>query len=360
MAKFFGIDSLDSLDSLNTESFAFGAGDYANGKIVDGYNIIRIKLHSPSATGTEGKDKIYGSVEDNNIVANGGNDIVYGGAGDDQISGVGGNDTLYGGDGEDHLYGGAGKDKLYAGDGNDDSLDGGSGNDTLYGGNYVTTFAPNLLAEQLFGGDGNDKIYGYNGADLLQGGKGDDKLVGGEGFDKLDGGTGNDKLYGGTGDDELLGGLGNDLLQGGAGRNELFGGKGADLFVFNDNELPKTFVPLDGSLNQGVGTISDFRRSQHDKIDLHLVDAIDGGKDNNFVKANFVGTNDFQKTVVAEGGQFRISWDAQINFVDYSSVKAIFILPGGSMLTDDANAVLPAYGLYVEGLKSLDYHDFIM
>ncbi|HHY72201.1 MAG TPA: hypothetical protein GX497_03070, partial [Bacillus bacterium] len=80
----------------------------------------------------------------------------------------------------------------------------------------------------LQGLGGNDTLYGANGDDQLDGGAGDDKLYGGNGADILLGGTGNDALYGENGNDVLRGGEGNDSLYGGYGNDELDGGAGND------------------------------------------------------------------------------------------------------------------------------------
>jgi hypothetical protein len=88
---------------------------------------------SDTATGTSGKDKIFGK---------GGDDTLFGGLGKDHLHGGWGDDLLYGGGGNDHIDGGKGDDLLYGGGGND-HIDGGKGFDTaVYTGNmdeYVIT-----------------------------------------------------------------------------------------------------------------------------------------------------------------------------------------------------------------------------
>ena len=71
--------------------------------------------------GTNGHDRITGSVY---------SDKMYGGAGEDSLIGSYGNDTLYGGSGRDDLYGGSGTDYLLGGSGSD-LLAGGSGTDSF-------------------------------------------------------------------------------------------------------------------------------------------------------------------------------------------------------------------------------------
>jgi Ca2+-binding RTX toxin-like protein len=65
----------------------------------------------------------------------------------------------------------------------------------------------------------------------------------------ISGNDGNDRLIGGNHPDEIHGGLGIDLLT---------GGNGPDKFVFDTTLNPVT----------NVDTITDFRPSQHDKIEL--------------------------------------------------------------------------------------------
>lgn len=56
------------------------------------------------ASGTDGRDTIYGDELSNQLWGNGGNDRIYGGAGDDFISGSRGRDRLTGGDGYDGFF----------------------------------------------------------------------------------------------------------------------------------------------------------------------------------------------------------------------------------------------------------------
>ena len=93
---------------------------------------------------------------------------------------------------------------------------------------------------------------------------GNDVITGKESNDKLLGLAGNDTLDGASGDDVLNGDVGNDVLIGGAGKDKLTGGAGADTFKFaSANE--STFWSMD--------TITDFKKSQGDKIDLSAIDS---------------------------------------------------------------------------------------
>ncbi len=276
--------------------------------------------------GLDGNDTLYGG---------GGNDTLYGGAGDDELnaysasgsntslSGGAGNDTLNGGTGNDTLYGGDGSDiyyvdssldvvseanalvstggidqinsylaaytlganvengrvlatgtasltgnglnnALYAGAGSN-ALDGGAGTDTVSY-SYATagvTVSLATAAVQATVGSGSDTL---KNIENLAGSSYADKLTGSAGSNALSGGAGNDLLNGGAGNDTLSGGADNDVLTGGLGADKLTGGSGTDRFDFNTlAELGLTSTMRD--------TITDFKTSEGDKIDLLGVDA---------------------------------------------------------------------------------------
>ena len=113
---------------------------------------------------------------------------------------------------------------------------------------------------------GNDKITGANMNDVLYGYGGKDTLIGNDG---------RDKLYGGAGNDTLIGGFGSD---------KLYGGEGADKFVFRR-------IDSMASSAQVRDTIFDFSHKEHDKIDLHLIDANSNKSGNQAFK--FIGQQDF-------------------------------------------------------------------
>jgi Ca2+-binding RTX toxin-like protein len=95
--------------------------------------------------------------------------------------------------------------------------------ENLYAGDGQDRLVGNVLDNHLIGGRGHDRIFGLQGADLLEGGLGLDVLIGGAGDDRLNGGAHRDRLFGDDGADRLDGGRGNDVLTGGAG---------ADQFIF--------------------------------------------------------------------------------------------------------------------------------
>jgi hypothetical protein len=171
----------------------------------------------------------------NNIMATSNEDA---GTDDNTTLGLGA-DTAIGGIGSDSIQGSRDADSLDGGVG-DDILNGSADNDILNG---------NAGNDTLNGGRGDDILNGGVGNDILNGGVDNDTLNGGEGDDSLDGGVDNDILNGGVGDDFLDGGRGNDILTGGEGADDFY-------FQFNAN----------GSF--GVDTLTDFNRSEEDKIVL--------------------------------------------------------------------------------------------
>jgi hypothetical protein len=96
-----------------------------------------------SCVGTEGDDLLWGTEDDEVIVAGAGDDVIHGdegddvicaGPGDDAVHGAHGDDFLFGEEGDDLLFGAQGKDSLYGGEGDRDVLWGGPGLDYLDGG----------------------------------------------------------------------------------------------------------------------------------------------------------------------------------------------------------------------------------
>jgi Ca2+-binding RTX toxin-like protein len=204
-----------------------------------------------------------------------GDDSLVGGAGDDTLTDFAGNDTI---------EGRAGNDLIDAGDG-DDLIDGGDGADFINAGQG---------ADSITAGEGDDVVGGLFGDDSIDGGAGADELFGGTGRDRIFGGDGADSLGGGPDDDVLSGGFGDDRLETGSGLDTATGGAGADFFVYGSRA---------GAADTGDPatreTITDFSRSDGDRIDLTEIDAVVGnGVDDAFV---FVGLVDSLDAVL--GGQ---------------------------------------------------------
>lgn len=273
------------IDTLDVSSFTGGIYvDLTLGLGKTTFPVINFTVASiENVTGSIGNDVLVGNSAANTLIGNGG---------DDTLVGMGGADLLYGGLGDDTLDGGYANDQLYGGDGND-SLMGGSSDDSLYGG---------AGSDDSDGGSGNDSLYGGDGDDTLDGGTGMDTLYGDLGSDTLIGGADNDRLYGGEGVDTLYGGSGNDTLVGGSGRDVLFGGAGADRFVF-------TSATDTGVVLRDMDQIYDFNRSQLDRIDLSLIDAVEGGGDDAFhLVTRFSGVAG-ELTVGSVSGSWLVSGD---------------------------------------------------
>ncbi|MCV9962601.1 hypothetical protein OIU34_11895 [Pararhizobium sp. BT-229] len=156
--------------------------------------------------GTDGKDWLFGTKKDDQLIGLDGNDRIWGRGGDDQIEAGDGNDRAYGGKGDDEISGEEGNDRLY----------GEKGNDTIDG------------------GEGRDRIWGGKGKDEIDGGEGRDRLYGGKGFDDIKGGEGNDWLWAGGGGARMYGGKGDDKLVGQACAKDIFV---FDLIPFGDDRI---------------------------------------------------------------------------------------------------------------------------
>ena len=98
-----------------------------------------------------------------------------------------------GGPGRDRLFGGIRADVLLAGRG-DDVVRGRGGADHLYGGAGDDVMIAGPGSDHAFGQAGDDQIYGRTGSDRLQGGPGEDNLIDFSGHDVLFGGRGADYL----------------------------------------------------------------------------------------------------------------------------------------------------------------------
>lgn len=168
------------------------------------------------------------------------------------------------------------------------------GSDEIYG------FAGNdLLAgrkgnDKLYGGDGDDDLYGNEGDDQLYGNFGNDELYGNEGKDQLYGNDGNDHLRGHSGNDSLIGGNGRDFLGGGGSGVEydiLTGGAGADNFFLGVPDSPRV-----GYLSEGYALITDFNRTEGDKIGVW-----DMGSSN---YKYYVGYNNWEGSAAQDTGIF--------------------------------------------------------
>ncbi len=123
-----------------SDSFSYTLSDGVDSTI--GYAVITVENpYADYDQGTDGNDRLFGNLfQQNSIFGGDGDDIVFGGFLDDSIAGglgadilfgLGGDDTIHGNSGDDAIFGGGGDDRIYGGKG-DDLLRGGSGSDTFF------------------------------------------------------------------------------------------------------------------------------------------------------------------------------------------------------------------------------------
>ena len=97
------------------------------------------------------------------------------------------------------------------------------------------------------------------------------------------------------------------------------------------------FGPGDSPVGSSVDTITDFSHAQADQIDLHLIDAINGGADDAF---SFIGSAAFSHTA------------GELHYVAVS---------GGLMVSGDVNGDgLADFQFKVQGVSSLQASDFLL
>jgi len=199
-------------------------------------------------------------------------------------------------------------------------------NDTINGG---------ASYDNILGFGGNDTIHGNAGSDTISGGSGADKLYGDDGQDLISGGSGNDKLFGGASADALSGGAGADVLNGGTGGDRMVGGSGADVFTFSTYG---DIAPLDLGNLFASDVISDFFKSDADKIDLSALDAnLKLAGDQAFT---FIGTTAFHANTPGEVRVAQISgnaWQVQLSNDNDTGVERAFVVNvfGGNLAAGD-------------------------
>ncbi len=250
-----------------------------------------------------------GNAGNNRIFGNGGANVLTGGDGNDILNGNGGDDVLRGGQGADEL---AGRDNGTAlGDTatySDSSVGIVANLATGLGSGGAAQGDTYIEVENLDGSQGNDDLTGSVGGNILRGLGGNDVLRGGAGADTLDGGAGtdtasyftsavgvsvslatgagsggdaqgdvltgvevlsgsqgNDSLTGDAGANTLQGWNGSDVLTGGNGKDTLTGGAGADRFAYGS--------AAESTVGADADRITDFTRTQNDRIDLSAIDA---------------------------------------------------------------------------------------
>ena len=150
------------------------------------------------------------------------------------------------------------------------------------------------------------------------------------GNDTIRGTKNDDDLYAAAGADTISALDGNDRLNSGLGADKLTGGKGADTFIF-------TSIGESGITLKTRDTITDFKHSENDKIDLSAIDANSVlSSDQSFT---YIGTITFGANAT---GQLRLDPKTGILY--------------GSTNSDSA----PEFSILLSGVKSLVAEDFIL
>ncbi|MGE3294031.1 MAG: choice-of-anchor Q domain-containing protein, partial [Geminicoccaceae bacterium] len=149
--------------------------------------------------------------------------------------------------------------------------------------------------------------------------------------DLIHGLGGGDRLWGRPGGDLLFGDAGEDVLAGKEGVDQMTGGADADRFLYRR----PIEAPPDGPV---LDQIMDFRRAEHDKIDLRPIDADQTAGGNQ--KFSFIGEQGFTRA-----GQVR-----------YEEVAAGQFLVSGSTDRDPA----PELAFLVHSAEQLEAADFLL
>lgn len=236
----------------------------------------------------EGNDSIYAGSGTDTVDGDSGNDVIFGGQGADTVNGAGGIDTLQGGLGADVMYGGAD-----AGDTVSYTASASAVRVTITHGSATTGLGGDAAGDTIGGftnviGSGHNDILSDSVKTTIAFGYNDNWFFGGAGNDRLALGGGNDLGSGGTGNDTVLGEVGNDTLKGDDGRDRVIGGLGADRLYGGAEADTFVYLALSDSTVAATGRdiIYDFRRPEHDRIDLSAIDAdsdLDGNQTFAFV-----------------------------------------------------------------------------
>ena len=249
-----GSDTLKNIENLTGSNFADTLTGNASSNILNG------GVGADTLIGGDGSDTYYvdniGDVvsETNAVASTGGTDLVLSALSAYTLSANVENGRINT-TAVANLTGNALNNILYAAAGNN-VLDGGLGSDTASY-QYATAGVMVSLAStvaQTTGSSGSDTLLNI------------ENLTGSNFADTLTGNASSNILNGGIGADTLNGGAGNDVLTGGLGADQLTGGTGADRFDFN-------LLTETGLTSTTWDTITDFKTSEGDKIDLQGVDA---------------------------------------------------------------------------------------
>jgi Ca2+-binding RTX toxin-like protein len=337
-------------------------------------------------------ENIAGGGGGNDGLGSSDDDVLIGNIGNDVLEGLDGNDSLDGKESADLMNGGTGNDIYYVDNINDvvteiSTLD--TEIDSIY--SKITYTLPANVENMTLQAEGgainatgsalNNTLIGNAAVNVLNGGGGADIMDAGDGNDiyivdnPLDivveqygdtqagidtvrasisytlsdyienltligtttiNGTGNalkNVLTGNTKANILKGDAGSDILTGGLGKDNLTGGTGADKFKF-------ATVAETGITVTTRDTITDFKHSQHDKIDLSSIDA-------NTVVA---GNNAF--ATLTQGAAFSGSFSTRgVLFFDQTT----HVLYGNNDTDTAAD-----FSIFLTGVTNLSAADFIL
>ena len=281
-----GTNSINAGAGNDTIQFGVGNTDIVNGG--SGFDTLMAVANNASINwpNVSNVEAVSGGVFSGvTILGTTGNDIFdFSGISMTRIASIdtgAGNDTITGSAGNDTISGGVGNDLFHAGLGGNDSFDGGAGIDTV---SYDLATAGVTISLAV---TSTQKTATANSDTLTN-------------VENLTGSAFADNLTGNAGSNILIGGAGNDVLTGGGGADSLWGGTGADVF---------NFAALGDSPAIGRDSIWDFSHAEGDKIDLHLIDAITGGKDNAFTFVNTFTHVAGQLISVLEGDHYAVQGD---------------------------------------------------
>lgn len=221
------------------------------------------------ATGA-GKDAVISSKEFGNFITLGAGNDTYVGLGFgsfgtdliDQVAGGTGNDTIVVQTFHSHYFGNADND-IFLSVGWQNSFHGGSGIDTI-------SYQPRV-DDTTVGSTG--VLVNLRDGFAQTGGNHQETLVSIE------------NIIGSANGDTLIGSNGANRITGGQGFDDLLGLGGADVFVFNGKSQARVNAEV-------AETIEDFSHAQHDKIDLHAMDANStrtGNQAFHFITGSFTG-----------------------------------------------------------------------
>ena len=252
-------------------------------------------------------------------------------AGDSDIS-VTGNDlgnSIYGNAGNNNLDGRAGQDHYYSS----------AGNDTYGGGGGIDQDIVDYSLDKAQGAthgiivNQSARIIQEVGLDTVIDGFGNtDSIVD---IRNIIGSSFADRIYGGSKANTLSGGGGKDMILGGTGADILTGGTGADTFVYK--ALSESTVLMTNP-KDGRDTITDFKGSEFDKINLHKIDANSG----------VAGNQDF-------------SFIGATGFSNHAGELKYNVVADGVVVVGDVNGDAVAdFAIHLTGISSLAAGDFIL